>query len=379
MKTMSSTTLDLTIDLIRRQSVTPRDEGCQRALAERLKEAGFVIEHLAFGEVENLWARCGEKGPLLVFAGHTDVVPAGPPETWKTPPFEPSIREGFLYGRGAADMKSGLAAMVTATERFLKTNPKYKGSIGFLITSDEEGAAVNGTVKVLDHLTQRGEKIDYCVVGEPSSAEHLCDTIKIGRRGSFHANITVYGTEGHIAYPDRARNPIHEVGPLLFELCAQEWDKGNKFFQPTSFQISNIHAGDGTINVIPGKVEILTNFRFSTETTPEKLKERVTSVLDKFDFKYSVEWKLSGSPFLTVPAELVKATQAAITSVCGHEAEVSTSGGTSDARFFAPLGAQVIEVGPVNASMHKSDECVSVNELQPLSEIYEKILVNLLA
>jgi succinyl-diaminopimelate desuccinylase len=232
---------------------------------------------------------------------------------------------------------------------------------------------------VLDHLTQRGEKIDYCVVGEPSSVEHLCDTIKIGRRGSFHANITVYGTEGHIAYPDRAKNPIHEVGPLLFELCAQEWDKGNKFFQPTSFQISNIHAGDGTVNVIPGKVEILTNFRFSTETTPEKLKERVTSVLDKFDFKYSVEWKLSGSPFLTAPAELVKATQAAIKSVCGHEAEVSTSGGTSDARFFAPLGAQVIEVGPVNASMHKSDECVSVNELQPLSEIYEKILVNLLA
>jgi succinyl-diaminopimelate desuccinylase len=376
---MSSTTLDLTIDLIRRQSVTPRDEGCQQTVAVRLEKAGFVTEHLAFGDVANLWAKCGDARPLLVFAGHTDVVPAGPPETWQTPPFEPSIRNGFLYGRGAADMKSGLAAMVTAVERFLKAHPKHRGSIAFLITSDEEGAATNGTAKVLEHLTKQGEKIEYCVVGEPSSVDRLCDTIKIGRRGSFHANITVYGTEGHIAYPDRANNPIHSIGPFLFELCAQEWDKGNQFFQPTSFQISNIHAGDGTVNVIPGKVEILSNFRFSTETTPEKLKERVIAVLDKFDFKYSVEWKLSGSPFLTQPAELVKAAQAAIKSVCGHEAKVSTSGGTSDARFFAPLGAQVIEVGPVNASMHKSDECVSVKELEPLSEIYEKILENLLA
>jgi len=376
---MSSPTLDLTIDLIRRESVTPRDGGCQQAIAERLNRAGFLTEHLDFADVKNLWAKRGSTGPLLVFAGHTDVVPAGPLDSWQTPPFEPSIRDGFLYGRGAADMKSGVAAMVTASERFVQAHPNHKGSIAFLITSDEEGTAVNGTTKALDHLTARGQKIDYCVVGEPSCVERLCDTIKIGRRGSFHANITVHGVGGHIAYPARAKNPIHLIAKPLAELCEQEWDKGNEYFPPTSFQVSNIRAGEGTVNVIPEKLHVMSNFRFSTATTPEQLKERITTILDKHGLKYTLECKLGSSPFLTQPAELVKATQAAIKSVCGKEAEASTSGGTSDGRFFAALGAQVIELGPVNASMHKSDECVNVKELQSLSEIYEKILENLLA
>jgi succinyl-diaminopimelate desuccinylase len=375
---MSSPTLDLTIDLIRRQSVTPQDEGCQKAIADRLEKAGFSIEHLDFEDTNNLWAKRGSAGPLLVFVGHTDVVPAGPLESWQSPPFEPSIRDGFLFGRGAADMKSGVAAMVTASERFVKAHPSHKGSIAFLITSDEEGKAVNGTSKALGVLTERGEKMDYCVVGEPSCVERLGDTIKVGRRGSFHANITIHGTGGHIAYPARAKNPIHLIAKPLADLCQQEWDKGNEYFPPTSYQVSNIHAGDGTVNVIPEKLEIKSNFRFSTATTPEKLKERVASILDKYDLKYTLDCKLFSSPFLTQPAELVTATQAAIKSVCGSEAEASTSGGTSDGRFFAALGAQVIELGPVNASMHKSDECVNVKELQSLSEIYEKILENLL-
>jgi succinyl-diaminopimelate desuccinylase len=375
---MSSPTLDLTIDLIRRQSVTPQDEGCQKAIADRLEKAGFSIEHLDFEDTNNLWAKRGSAGPLLVFVGHTDVVPAGPLESWQSPPFEPSIRDGFLFGRGAADMKSGVAAMVTASERFVKAHASHTGSIAFLITSDEEGKAVNGTSKALGVLTERGEKMDYCVVGEPSCVERLGDTIKVGRRGSFHANITIHGTGGHIAYPARAKNPIHLIAKPLADLCQQEWDKGNEYFPPTSYQVSNIHAGDGTVNVIPEKLEIKSNFRFSTATTPEKLKERVASILDKYDLKYTLDCKLFSSPFLTQPAELVTATQAAIKSVCGSEAEASTSGGTSDGRFFAALGAQVIELGPVNASMHKSDECVNVKELQSLSEIYEKILENLL-
>jgi succinyl-diaminopimelate desuccinylase len=375
---MSSPTLDLTIDLIRRQSVTPQDEGCQKAIADRLEKAGFSIDHLDFEDTNNLWAKRGSAGPLLVFVGHTDVVPAGPLESWQSPPFEPSIRDGFLFGRGAADMKSGVAAMVTASERFVKAHPNHKGSIAFLITSDEEGKAVNGTSKALGVLTERGEKMDYCVVGEPSCVERLGDTIKVGRRGSFHANITIHGTGGHIAYPARAKNPIHLIAKPLAELCQQEWDKGNEYFPPTSYQVSNIHSGDGTVNVIPEKLEIKSNFRFSTATTPEKLKERVASILDKYDLKYTLDCKLFSSPFLTQPAELVTATQAAIKSVCGNEAEASTSGGTSDGRFFAALGTQVIELGPVNASMHKSDECVNVKELQSLSEIYEKILENLL-
>jgi len=374
-----SSTLDLAIDLIGRQSLTPNDAGCQTAIAERLKACDFKTEHLDFEDVHNLWAKRGEHAPLIVFAGHTDVVPTGPLDAWQTPPFTPSIRDGYLYGRGAADMKSGLAAMVTAAEQFIKNHPNHQGSIAFLLTSDEEGPGINGTARVLQHLVKSGEHVDYCLVGEPTSVERLGDTIKIGRRGSLNGTLTVYGVQGHIAYADSTSNPIHLFAQPLADLCSHKWDHGNEFFQPTSFQVSNIRAGVGATNVVPGALELMFNFRFSTETTAEKLKETVEEVLRKHHLDYTIDWALSGNPFLTPTGKLSEAAQAAIKAVRGYTAEVSTSGGTSDARFFAPLGAEVVELGPVNATMHKLDENVNVDDLSDLSAIYEKILVSLLA
>ena len=371
-------TLELAMELIRRRSVTPVDAGCQPLLAERLATLGFNIEHLRFGEVDNLWARFGTEGPLFAFAGHTDVVPSGPEAQWQSPPFEPTLHNGALYGRGTADMKGSIAAMVTACERFLASHRQPTGSIAFLITSDEEGPAVDGTVKVVEHLENRGEKIDWCLVGEPSCTSKLGDTIKNGRRGSLGGLLRVKGVQGHIAYPHLAKNPIHDALPALTELAAIEWDQGNEFFPPTSFQISNIHAGTGATNVIPGELELLFNFRFSTEVTDAELRQRVEAILDAYGFEYELEWTLSGQPFLTPAGRLVDAARSAIREVTGIEAQLSTSGGTSDGRFIAPTGAQVLELGPLNATIHKIDETVSVEDLEQLSSIYEQILINLL-
>jgi len=373
-----SETLALARELIARPSVTPEDAGCQLLLAERLRPLGFEIEPMPFGEVENLWARRGSDGPLFCFAGHTDVVPPGPLEAWESDPFTPEIRGGLLYGRGAADMKGSIAAMVTAVERFIASHPDHRGSIAWLITSDEEGPAVNGTVKVVETLERRNEKIDWCLVGEPSCSERLGDTIKNGRRGSLNAGLVVRGVQGHVAYPHLARNPIHEALPALAELAATEWDRGNEFFPPTTFQISNIHAGTGATNVIPGELEVIFNFRYSTETTHEALEERVEEVLQRHGLDYAIEWSLSGEPFLTSAGALVDAARVAIHDVVGVEAELSTSGGTSDGRFIAPTGAQVIELGPLNATIHKVNECVGVKDLDLLSRIYERMLVLLL-
>ncbi len=371
-------TLELAIDLIRRRSITPEDAGCQQLLAERLAALGFHIEPLRFGEVDNLWARLGTKGPLFAFAGHTDVVPSGPEERWTSPPFQPTLRDGLLHGRGAADMKGSIAAMVTACERFLTTRGDPAGSIAFLITSDEEGPAVDGTVRVVEHLERRNEKVDWCLVGEPSCSERLGDTIKNGRRGSLNGRLLVLGIQGHIAYPHLARNPIHLAAPLLEELTSAEWDRGNEYFPPTSFQISNINAGTGATNVTPGELEVLFNFRFSTEVTAEKLRQRVEEMVAAHGFDYRLEWSLSGNPYLTPAGELVEAARRAVTAVTGLEPELSTSGGTSDGRFIAPTGAQVVELGPLNATIHQIDEAVGVEQLEQLSAIYEQILVNLL-
>ncbi|WJW76556.1 succinyl-diaminopimelate desuccinylase [Thiohalobacter sp. IOR34] len=371
-------TLELARALIARPSVTPDDQGCQALLAGRLAALGFHIEPLRFGEVDNLWARRGSEGPLFVFAGHTDVVPPGPADHWSSPPFEPSERDGCLYGRGAADMKGSLAAMVTACERFLARCPAAHGSIGFLITSDEEGPAVDGTVKVVEHLQARHEKIDWCLVGEPSSSRTVGDVIKNGRRGSLGGELTVHGVQGHVAYPQLADNPIHRALPALSELCATEWDAGNDFFPPTSFQISNIHAGTGASNVIPGELGVSFNFRYSTETSHEALMTRVGALLDRHALDYSLEWTHSGFPFLTRRGALVDAALEAVREVCGIDSELSTSGGTSDGRFIAPTGAQVLELGPVNATIHKVDECVRIDELERLSAIYERLLDKLL-
>ncbi len=370
-------TLDLAIELIRRRSVTPEDAGCQQLLAKRLSALGFTIEHLRFGEVDNLWARLGTEGPLFAFAGHTDVVPSGPEALWRSPPFEPTLRDGFLYGRGSADMKGSIAAMVTACERYLESH-KPAGSIAFLITSDEEGPAVDGTIKVIEQLESRGEKIGWCLVGEPSCTDKLGDTIKNGRRGSLGGRLLVKGIQGHIAYPHLAQNPIHTTLPALTELAAVEWDRGNNFFPPTSFQISNIHAGTGATNVIPGGLEVLFNFRFSTEITDTELRQRVKAILDTYGFEYELEWTLSGQPFLTPAGRLVDAARSAIREVAGIEPQLSTSGGTSDGRFIAPTGAQVLELGPLNATIHKIDEAVGIEHLEQLSSIYEQILVKLL-
>jgi len=373
-----SNTLELAKDLIARQSVTPDDAGCQALMCSRLEALGFKIENLRFGEVDNFWARRGTIGPILAFAGHTDVVPTGPEANWQSPPFEPTITDNKLYGRGAADMKGSLAAMLTACERFIEQHPDHKGSIAFLITSDEEGPAKNGTVKVVEHLEARGEKMDWCLVGEPTSTNKVGDVIKNGRRGSLGCRLTVHGQQGHVAYPHLADNPIHRFAPAMAELTSEVWDTGNEFFPATTFQISNINAGTGATNVIPGDLDVIFNFRFSTEVTDQQLRERVELLLDKHKLKYSIDWALSGQAFLTPKGELVDAMQAAIKTVCGIDTELSTTGGTSDGRFIAPTGAQVVELGPLNATIHQVNEHVGVNELEQLSEVYEQILVNLL-
>jgi len=369
-----SATVELAQALIARRSVTPDDAGCQALLAERLARAGFVIEPMRFGVVDNLWARRGTAAPLFVFAGHTDVVPPGPLADWHSDPFAPVIRDGCLYGRGAADMKSSIAAMVTACERFLQTHADHRGSIAFLLTSDEEGPSVDGTVKVVEALTARGERIDWCLVGEPSSRAVTGDVIKNGRRGSLNGVLRVHGQQGHVAYPQLADNPIHRAAPALAELATVVWDAGNEHFPPTSFQISNIQAGTGAENVIPGELEVVFNLRFSTESTVESLQSRVTEILSRHGLNYALQWRLSGQPFLTPAGELVEAARSAIRAVAGMDTELSTSGGTSDGRFIAPTGAQVVELGPLNATIHKTNECVTVSELDTLSGIYEKIL-----
>ncbi len=374
-----SETLELARDLIARPSVTPEDAGCQELLADRLRPLGFETEPMPFGEVRNLWARRGSDGPLFCFAGHTDVVPPGPLEAWESDPFAAEVRDGLLYGRGAADMKGSIAAMATAVERFVSSHPDHRGSIAWLLTSDEEGPAVNGTVKVVEALEKRREKIDWCLVGEPSCSKRLGDTIKNGRRGSLNAELVVKGMQGHVAYPHLARNPVHEALPALAELASTEWDRGNEFFPPTTFQISNIHAGTGATNVIPGELQVIFNFRYSTETTHVALEARVEEVLERHGLEYAIEWFLSGKPFLTPAGALVEAARKAIRDVAGIETELSTSGGTSDGRFIAPTGAQVIELGPLNATIHKVNECVAVEDLDLLSEIYERLLVRLLA
>jgi succinyl-diaminopimelate desuccinylase len=373
-----SSTLELTKQLMGCPSLTPNDAGCQELLIDRLKGIGFIVEKLRFGEVDNLWARRGRERPLFAFAGHTDVVPTGALEDWTSAPFEPTVRDGYLYGRGAADMKGGLAAMITATEDFIAKHPNHRGSIGFLITSDEEGVAVNGTVKVIDQLESRKEKIDWCLVGEPGSLVEVGDVIKNGRRGSFHGKLFIHGIQGHVAYPHLADNPIHRFAEALTKLSSEVWDKGNEYFPATTFQVSNVHSGDGATNVIPGRLEALFNFRFSTESTPESLKQRVYEILDQCNLKYDIEWSLSGMPFLTPRGILVGAVQKAIKQVVNIDTELSTSGGTSDGRFIAPTGAEVVEVGLINTTIHKVNECTKVSDLAILSDIYTRVLEELL-
>jgi len=373
-----SATFDLACDLISRPSVTPDDMGCQEVMIQRLEAIGFTIERLRFDDVDNFWARRGTEGPLFAFAGHTDVVPTGPKDQWHSDPFKPEVRDGLLYGRGAADMKGSLAAMVTACEQFIAEHADHKGSIAFLITSDEEGPSINGTVKVIEHLEARGEKIDWCLVGEPTSTDQVGDIIKNGRRGSLGCQLTVHGVQGHIAYPHLAKNPIHLFSPALTELAEIEWDQGNDYFPATSFQVSNINGGTGATNVIPGDLKVIFNFRFSTEVTEQQLREGVETILDKHQLNYTIDWTLSGSPFLTPPGTLVNATIVAIKNATGIDAELSTSGGTSDGRFIAPTGSQVIELGPLNDTIHKINECVNAKDLDKLSAIYEGILKKLL-
>jgi len=371
-------TLALSCELISRPSVTPEDAGCQQLMMERLSAIGFHCTALRFGDVENFWAERGDSGPILVFAGHTDVVPTGPLEEWRSPPFEPTVIDGVLYGRGAADMKGSLAAMLVACEEFVAAHPDHNGRIGFLITSDEEGEAVNGTVRVIQHLQEQGKPIDWCLVGEPSSTAALGDVIKNGRRGSLGAVLTVRGTQGHIAYPHLADNPIHRALPALHALTAEVWDQGNEFFPPTSMQVSNINGGTGATNVIPGTLKVQFNFRFSTEVTEAELRQRTEAILDAHGLDYELRWSLSGQPFLTASGALVDATVASINAVTGLTPELSTAGGTSDGRFIAPTGAQVVEVGPVNATIHKLNEEVLADDLPKLAAIYRGILERLL-
>ncbi|UJP03551.1 MAG: succinyl-diaminopimelate desuccinylase [Nitrosomonas sp.] len=375
---MSNDTLSLAQTLIARRSLTPADDGCQEILIERLEKLGFRIERMRFGEVDNLWARRGDTAPVLCFAGHTDVVPTGPLEQWDSDPFVPTIRDGKLYGRGAADMKSSLAAFITAIEAFVAQHANHQGSIALLITSDEEGIAVDGTVKVVEALKARGELLDYCIVGEPTCTDTLGDTIKNGRRGSLSGNLTIKGIQGHIAYPHLAKNPIHLAAPAIAELAQTGWDQGNEYFPPTTWHISNIHGGTGATNVIPGTLNLLFNFRFSTASTIESLQSRVHEILDKHGLDYDLQWELSGKPFLTPKAELADAMHAAIVEVTGIEAQLSTSGGTSDGRFIADICTQVIEFGPRNATIHKLNEHVAVDDLEKLSRIYQLIMENLL-
>lgn len=375
---MSSETLKLAHELISRPSITPEDEGCQQLIGERLAALGFELESMIFEDTTNLWARRGQGRKLFCFAGHTDVVPPGDVNDWQFPPFQPTIHNGYLYGRGAADMKGSLAAMLTATERFVKDYPEVDADIGFLITSDEEGPFINGTKRVIETLEQRNEKIDWCIVGEPSSTETLGDIVKNGRRGSLTGDLTVLGIQGHVAYPHLAQNPVHDLAPALRDLIQEEWDTGNDSFPPTTFQVSNIQAGTGAGNVIPGRIETQFNFRFSTELTADKIKQRVEAILNKHSLKYKLQWKLNGPPFLTDSGALVEAVQSAIEHECGFSTTLSTAGGTSDGRFIAPTGAQVIELGPVNATIHKVNECVKASDLDKLSEVYYRCMEKLL-
>ncbi len=372
-------TLELAMQLIARPSVTPNDAGCQELIAARLAAIGFRIESLRFGEVVNLWAERGSGEPLVVFAGHTDVVPAGPREQWTSDPFVPTLRGDHLYGRGAADMKSSLAAFVTAIEDFVARHPRHRGAIALLITADEEGPSVDGTAKVVEWLRARGRRITHCVVGEPTCVAQLGDVVKNGRRGSLNGKLRVRGVQGHVAYPHLARNPIHMLAPALSELVATEWDRGNRDFPPTSFQVSNIHAGTGVENVIPGALELDFNFRFSTAVTEAELRQRVERVLTRHDVDYEIQWRLSGHPYLTAPGRLVEATREAIRTVLGIDTRLSTDGGTSDGRFIAPLGAEVVEFGPLNASIHKIDECIAAADPARLAQVYARLLENLLA
>lgn len=371
--------LELTRALIACPSVTPADAGCQALMTERLAASGFRIETLQFGSVTNLWARRGDAGPVLCFAGHTDVVPTGPLEEWRSDPFTPVIRDGVLYGRGAADMKSGLAAMVTATEEFVAAHPDHRGSIAFLITSDEEGPSVDGTKRVVEALKARGETIDWCIVGEPSSGQRVGDTIKIGRRGSLSGRLTVHGVQGHVAYPQLAENPVHTLAPALAELTARTWDAGDAFFQPTTFQISNLNAGTGAPNVIPGELKARFNLRYSPVQTVEALKKTVEDILSRHGVRHTIEWYVSGEPFYTPPGELSQAAVDAISAVTGAAPQLSTGGGTSDGRFIAPLGAQVVELGVTNATIHKVNECVRIEEIGLLHRMYRGVLDRLLA
>jgi succinyl-diaminopimelate desuccinylase len=371
--------IELTLALIARPSVSPTDGGCQELLIERLERAGFTIERMRFGSVDNFWARRGREAPLFCFAGHTDVVPAGSLEEWGTDPFIPVVRDGILYGRGAADMKSGLAAMVIACEQFVKRHPDHRGSIALLITSDEEGPSVDGTRRVMEVLNARNEKIDWCLVGEPSSEKVLGDTIKIGRRGSLSGRLTVHGVQGHVAYPQFADNPVHALAPALTELAARVWDQGNEHFQPTTFQVSNLNAGTGAPNVIPGELKARFNLRFSTQQTVEGIKQTVEEILTRHKVKYSLEWFLSGNPFFTQPGALSSAAVSATQEVAGVTPKLSTGGGTSDGRFIAPTGAQIVELGVINASIHKINENVAVADVEKLEKIYQRTLELLLA
>ncbi|NOJ13621.1 succinyl-diaminopimelate desuccinylase [Vibrio splendidus] len=374
-----SPTLALAKDLISRQSVTPEDAGCQDLMIERLKALGFEIEVMVFEDTTNFWARRGAEAPLFAFAGHTDVVPAGPIEQWKTKPFEPTIVDGFLHGRGAADMKGSLASMIVAVEQFIAKHPDHSGSIGFLITSDEEGPFINGTVRVVEALMARGENIDMCIVGEPSSTEYVGDVVKNGRRGSITGDLTVKGTQGHVAYPHLANNPVHSSLLAINELATTEWDKGNDYFPPTSFQIPNVSAGTGASNVIPGEFNVQFNLRFSTELNNDIIVERITNTLDKYDFEYDLKWTFNGDPFLTDAGSLLDAIVDAVGHVNDVKPALLTTGGTSDGRFIARMKGQVVELGPVNATIHKVNECVKVADLEKLTDMYERTLVNLFA
>ena len=374
-----SDTLKLTTELINRKTLTPNDNGCQKLIAERLNKNGFSAEHLRFDDVDNIWVTHGNSGPLFVFAGHTDTVPVGPIEKWNTDPFKAEIKERYLYGRGAADMKSGVAAMVTAAERYLQKNPTHNGTNALLITSDEEGPSINGTRKVIDYLNEKKIKIDWCVLGEPSSDKQLADVIRIGRRGSLNGILKINGIQGHVAYPEKAKNPIHEAARFLNELTSIEWDHGNDSVPPTSFQISNINAGTGADNVIPDALNLLFNFRFSTEISQDEIENKVENLLQKYNLNYALEWKLSGAPFLTDSGSLIDAATTAIKKIVGIDTICSTGGGTSDGRFIAPTGAETIELGVVNETIHKINECVKVEDLDTLSGIYEKVLEKLLS
>ncbi|MBV1875023.1 MAG: succinyl-diaminopimelate desuccinylase [Cycloclasticus sp.] len=373
-----SDTLDLAITLLKKASLTPDDAGCMDLMAEYLQQRGFNIEWMNFGDTRNLWARKGTEAPLFCFAGHTDVVPTGPLKEWNTPPFEPTIEDGLLYARGAADMKGSLAAMLTACDTFINKHHDHKGSISFLITSDEEGPALDGTVKVIDTLNKRNEKIDFCIVGEPSSHKRFGDMVRVGRRGSINGYLTLFGKQGHVAYPELVENPIHALSPILSKITAEKWDEGNEYFPPTSFQISNLNSGTGVENVVPGQLELIFNLRFSSELTPEEIKRRITYIVDQNSDNYELSWQVSGLPFITEKGTLTTAVEHALLDVTGSKPILSTGGGTSDGRFIAPSGAQLIELGPINESIHKVNECVSVDDLDILSLTYSKILENIL-